>query len=163
MKTNKSITFLKKFIISSILVLTFFASSIMMSDIEVNAAWEESEMDVSYLMLDSSLIGYAERQTRGIYLFEGWSSINDAGLWTIGCGGVTNAAMECKVGISAIVERKVDGSWTHVKAWSATNEHDFTVSVSKYLAIIPGYYYRVRCTHYAETDVSTSCTSALWK
>lgn len=162
MKTNKPIAFLKKFMISSILVLTFFVSSIMMSDIEANAAWEETDVDVSYLMLDDCLIGYAERQTRGIYLVEGCSVINEAGLWTIGCGGITNAAMECHVGITAIVERKVDGSWAHVKSWTAENDYDITVSVSKYLAIVPGYWYRVRCTHYAETDVSTSFTSALW-
>lgn len=162
-KRNKPIAFLKKFMISSILVLTFFVSSIMMGDIEAQAAWEEEDMDVSYLMLESSLIGYAERQTRGVYLLEGWSSINDAGFWKIGCGGITNAAMECHVGITAIVERKVDGSWARVKSWSAESDYDITVSVSKYLAIVPGYYYRVRCTHYAETDVSTSFTNSLWK
>ena len=162
MNRNKSLHFLKKFIISCVLVLTIFASSIMMGDIDAKAAWEETDVDVSYLMLGSSLIGYAERQTRGIYLAEGWSIINEAGPWTIGCGGITNAAMECHVGITAIVERKVDGSWAHVKSWSAESDYDITVSVSKYLAIVPGYWYRVRCTHYAETDVSTSFTSALW-
>ena len=116
MNKNTTYTFLKKILISSVLALTFITSSIVMGDIEAKAAWEEAEMDVSYLMLDTSLIGYAERQTRGIYLAEGWSSINDAGLWTIGCGGVTNAAQRCKVGITAVVERKVDGSWqTHYR------------------------------------------------
>ena len=163
MNRRKSIDFLKKFLISSILVLTIFASSLMMGDVEVKAAWEETDVDVSYLMLDNSIIGYADRQTRGIYLAEGWSVINDAGAWTIGCGGITNAAIECKVGISAVVERKVDGSWVRVTSWSATKDYDITVSISKYLAVVPGYYYRVRCTHYAETDVSTSFTNGLYK
>lgn len=153
---------MKKKLIAFLMALTFFVSGLGILGVDANAAWEEAEMDVSYLTLDSSLIGYAERQTRGIYLVEGYSSINEAGLWTIGCGGVTNAAMRCKVGITSIVERKVDGTWEYIKSWSQTNENDYTASVSKYLAIVPGYYYRVRSTHYAETDVSTSCTSSFW-
>ena len=163
MKKNQTIMFCKKVILSYVLALTLLAGSFMMGNIEVKAAWEEAEMDVSYLTLDGSLFGYAERQTRGLYLAEGWSSINDAGIWTIGCGGITNAAQRCTVSITSIVERKLDGNWVHVKSWTSTEENSLTASVSKYLAIVPGYYYRVRSTHYAESDVSTSCTSSLWK
>lgn len=163
MKTNRALTVIKKTTLSFVLALTFLAGSLAMGNIEAKAAWEETDVDVSYLFLDNSIVGYAERQTRGVYLLEGCSVINDAGIWTIGCGGITNATQPCTVSVASIVERKVDGSWQHIKAWTSTEENALTTAVSKYLAIVPGYYYRVRSTHYAGTDVSTSCTSSLWK
>jgi hypothetical protein len=88
--------------------------------------------------------------------------INDAGGGRIGCGGITDAAVKCKVSVNCIVEKKVNGSWSRVTSWSSTNTYAYSASVSKYLSVGSGYYYRVRCNHAAGSDTSNSYTSALW-
>ena len=91
----------------------------------------------------------------------GNSIINDAGGGKIGWGGVTNAAVRCKVSVLAIVERKVDGSWVRVTSASAEATNAYSAIVSKTLSVASGYYYRVRCVHYAATDTSSSYTGGL--
>ena len=125
-------------------------------------AEEGQDVDISYILTDDALVAYAELRTRGVYLSEGFSSINDAGAGRIGCGGVTNAAKKCRVTIGSIVERKVGSSWVRVTSWSASKDSAYTVSISKYLAVTSGYYYRVRSTHTAGTDGSSSATGGLW-
>jgi len=120
------------------------------------------DVEFSYLLTKDALVGYAELKNRGIYLAEGYSIINDAGSGKIGCGGITNATVRCRVSVTAIVERKVNGSWARVTSWTKTNTNALTASVSKYLSVTSGYYYRVRSSHYASTDSSSSWTDGLW-
>ena len=122
---------------------------------------EVEDMEVSYLMLEDSLIGYAQMQTWGVYLLEGYSVINDAGNSRVGMGGVTNAAKRCTVSVNTILERKVNGSWNRVTSFSSTNENAIYASVSKYVSVTSGYYYRVRSSHIAGSDASASYTDAL--
>lgn len=113
-------------------------------------------------MTEDALVGYAQLVNRGVYLAEGISIINDAGSGRVGCGGITEAAVRCKVSINCVVEKKVNGSWTRVTSWSNTSASAYSVSISKYLSVGSGYYYRVRSTHSAGTDASNSYTGALW-
>ncbi|MBQ8804120.1 MAG: hypothetical protein IJZ53_10835 [Tyzzerella sp.] len=122
----------------------------------------DEDIEFSELLTEDALIGYAESQTRGVYLASGYSIINDAGGGKIGVGGITNAAYRCKVSVNAVVERLVSGSWVRVTSYSATNTNALTAGVSKSLWVSSGYYYRVRSVHYASTDMSSSCTSSLW-
>lgn len=123
--------------------------------VETDVAFEE-------LLTDDALVGYAVSQTRGAYLANGYSTINDAGGGQIGVGGITIAAYRCKVSVNAVVERLVNGSWVRVTSFSRTNTNALSASVSKYVLVGSGYYYRVRSTHCASSDTSTSCTSSLW-
>lgn len=124
---------------------------------------EEVGENISYseLMTENALVGYAENITRGVYLAEGYSIINKISSTKIGAGGSTSAAVKCRVSTNAIVERLVNGSWARVTSWTTTVESGYSAMVSKSLTVTTGYYYRVRCVHYASTDRSSSYTSAL--
>ena len=153
---------MRKRIMAMLLIATFLVSGFYLNEMETKAAGIEEDMDVSYLLLEDALVGYAQLKTRGIWLTEGYSSINDAGAGKVGCGGITNAALRCRVKVCAIVERKTDSGWTYVTDWTQTNENAYTASVSKYLYVATGNWYRVRSLHSAATDSSSSWTNALW-
>ncbi len=121
----------------------------------------EEHVDLSYLMTEEAMIAYMQMSTRGVYLADGISVINDAGNNTVGAGGTTSAARLCKVAVLAIVERYDDGGWERVTSMSNEKEDALSVFTSKYVKVSSGYYYRCRCTHYAGTDVGYSYTNNL--
>ena len=154
---------MKKKFVALLMAVACMVTGIFAMNVESKAeTLVEEDVDLSYLMTEDAIIGYMERQTWGVYLSSGYSSINDAGAGKVGAGGITNAAVRCKVSVNAVVERKVGGSWLRVTSWSQTNENALTASVSKYLYVTTGYYYRVRSTHSAGSDASTSSTNGLW-
>ena len=112
-------------------------------------------------MGEGALIGYADLQTRGVYLSNVRSMIAKISNTMIGVGGSTTAAVKCKVTVTSIVERYVNGKWARVTSWSATDENAFAVTLSKSLIVATGNTYRVRSAHYAATDVSSSYTDNL--
>ena len=125
---------------------------------------EDMGEDISFseLMTEEALVGYAELITRGVYLLDGYSTISKISSTKIGAGGVTNAAVKCKVSTTAIVERLSSGSWVRVTSWTTTVTSGYTAMVSKSLTVTTGYNYRVRCLHYAGTDSSSSYTNNLY-
>lgn len=145
-----------------LLALVLCATSIFTLEIKVNA--EDVGEDISYeaLLTDDALVGYAQSQTRGVYLIDGTSIINDAGGGKIGAGGSTTAAKRCTVSVNVVVERKSGSSWVRVTSWTVTNQNALVASASKAISVGSGYYYRVRCVHRASSDVSNSFTDALW-
>lgn len=156
---------MKKRIVALLFVFLFAMTGFIAGEGTVYA--EESiqdaqDVELSQIWTEGALTGHSIFQTRGVYLSDGLSVINNAGNGKIGCGGMTTAAIKCKVSITAVVEKKVNGTWTYVTSWTATNASAYSVSISKTLSVGSGYYYRVRCTHYAATDASSSYTSALW-
>ena len=153
---------MKKTMIAFFVAMALFVTGSFAMGVNVRAANAEQDVDFSRLLTEDALIGYATLITRGYYLEEGVSVINDAGGGKIGAGGITNASVRCTVSVNAIVEKKVGSSWTRVTSWSATNTNAYVASVSKYLSVTSGYYYRVRSIHGAGTDSSNSYTAALW-
>ena len=153
---------MKKRVLSVFMALVLGVMAFVTGDFKAQAEEVAQDIEFSALLIEDALIGYLNTQTRGVYLAEGYSVINDAGGGKIGCGGITNAARKCKVSVNAIVEKKVSGSWTRVTSWTATNTNAYTASVSKTLSVGSGYYYRVRCLHYAGTDSSSSFTEGMW-
>ena len=153
---------MKKRVVALLLALMFSATGMIANDCKVYAEESEQDVDMSEIWTEDALVGYGEAQTWGVYLAEGVSIINNAGGGKIGCGGITSAAVRCKVSVNAVVEKKVNGSWTRVTSWSSTNTNALTASVSKTLSVGSGYYYRVRSSHSAGTDTSSSCTDSLW-
>lgn len=108
-------------------------------------------------------IGYTTIQTRGVYLQNGYSQISKVGDGKIVVGGATNAQkIVSEISINVNVERKVDGSWKHYTSWTVTKKNARSVSSSKTLTVPKGYYYRVQCVHYANSDVSSSGTNGLY-
>lgn len=150
---------MRKKLIALLMVAAFAVAGFSAGQMEVKAA---EDYEVSYLSLENALVGYMENSTRGVYLMDGYSTINDAGNGRIGCGGETNAARRCTVTAAVVVEQKVNGSWLRVTDFSKTSENALTVTASKYLYVAGGYYYRARTMHYAGSDSSASCTNALW-
>lgn len=153
---------MKKKLTMLLLTIVLCLSSIYVIDIKANAEDIGEEVEYESLLTEDALIGYAELKTRGVYLVDGTSTINDAGGGKIGAGGATTAASYCKVSVNVVVERKVDGSWVRVTSWTATNTSALFVTTGKTISVASGYYYRVRCVHSASSDTSSSCTSSLW-
>lgn len=146
----------------AILVLVLCMSGMGQNKMLVQAEEMGEDIEFSYLLTDSTLVGNAVLQTRGLYLLSGDSVINKISSTKIGAGGTTTTAIKCKVSVTSIVERKsASGSWVRVTSWTNTVESGYTATVSKSLTVGTGYYYRVRSTHYASTDSSSSYTSAL--
>ena len=152
---------MKKKIVAFVLTLIVNICGICGTNVEAYAEEMGEDIDFSYLLTDDALIGYAESQTRGYYLAEGYSIINKAASNKIGAGGITSAARTCKVSVTSIVERQTTTGWARVTSWTNTVESGNVAAVSKTLIVGTGHNYRVRSSHYAGTDGSSSWTSAL--
>lgn len=152
---------MRKKIILILSVLTLGVISFNSNPITTYAQ-KESE-NYSYLLTGDSIIGQTEINERGMYLSYGTSVIRDAGTGKIVAGGITNGAVKCDLTVNVIVERLVGGSWVRVTSWTASEDYAWTVGSSKTLSVGRGYYYRVRCLHFANTDASSSMTSSLWR
>ena len=153
---------MKKRIIAVLMVVLVGVCGIYSPKLEVHAEEMGEDLDFSYLLTDDALVGTMQTQTRGVYLAEGNSIINKISSTKIGAGGNTIAAVKCQVAVTAIVERLSNGSWVRVTSWNNTVSSGYAAMVSKSLTVGTGYYYRVRSSHYAASDVSSSCTSSLW-
>lgn len=153
---------MKKRILSILMAIALSMSGVWYGGLETRAEEMGEDIDYSYLLTDSALVGYAEAQTWGVYLLSGTSVIDKIDAKHIAAGGTTTAAKACYVSVVPIVERKTSTGWARVTSWDQTNENAYSAMVSKSLTVGTGYYYRVRSTHYAGTDVSSSMTSSLW-
>ena len=150
-------------IIMLLMAMMILVSGIMNWKVDAKADTGSEDIELSEIMTEDALIGYATSQTWGAYFENGYSIINKISSTKIGAGGVTNAAVKCTVKVSAIVERKNDsGAWARVTSWSVTNQNAYSAMASKNITVPSGYYYRVRSNHYASSDTASSCTNALW-
>ena len=80
-------------------------------------------------------------------------------------GGSTIAAHVVEeVGISVIVERAQEGDdhWDYYDSWQKYNQNIDKVSDNRRLEVEGGYYYRVRCIHSANSDMSSSFTNGVF-
>ena len=67
-----------------------------------------------------------------------------------------------KITVNVTVERLLNGKWAYYTSWTETNYNSVYVSSSKTLSVPTGYYYRVYCIHYANSDVSDSYTDGIY-
>lgn len=154
---------MKKRILTILLAIVMCMAGILNWKVEVEAETVGEDIALSTLMTEDALIGYSNNQTWGVYYSDGYSIINKISATKVGAGGVTNANVRCKVTVNAILERKnSSGNWERVTSWTQTNENAFSAMISKSVTVASGYYYRVRCYHYAGTDASSSYTGGLW-
>lgn len=154
---------MKKKILLALSILSMSFAANTYQPLNVYAQEEEIKEDYSYLLNDEAIIGQAEVNPAGVYLLNGMSTIQDAGTGKIIAGGITSGAVKCDLTVNVIVERLNGGNWVRVTSWTASEDYAWTVGSSKTLSVGRGYYYRVRCLHFANSDASSSMTSSLWR
>lgn len=153
----------KSKILSLIMVMFMVCTLFISTQKNVQAADVPEWADGSYLTNDDSSEVTVGSKSRGIYLKSGSSSITRAGTGKIAAGGNTvGQKVVSKITVDVTVERYVDGKWRYYTSWLETNYNSAYVSTSKTLSVPTGYYYRVGCVHYANSDVSDSFTNGIY-
>ena len=155
MKKNK--------ILSLIVAMIMVGTLLIGAQQNVQAADGQECVDGSYLTNDDSSEVTVGSMSRGIYLKSGSSNIVRAGTGKIGAGGNTvGQKTVSKITVNVTVERLLNGKWAYYTSWTETNYNSSYVSSSKTLSVPTGYYYRVYCIHYANSDVSDSFTNGIY-
>ena len=155
---------MKKKIVSSPMAAMLVGGLSMTSMQEARAA-EGKVIDGSELTHEEESIGYDTKITRGEDLLTGYSKCTKLGDGKIYAGGTTIAAQVVKsVQIGVLVERakEEDTEWSYYDNWYKENTNTNRVMSNRKLYVEGGYYYRVRCTHAANSDVSSSFTNGVY-
>ena len=132
---------------------------------DTQAASSVKVIDGSQLTKDAESIGYNQKVARGEDLLTGYSKIVRMGPGEIYAGGTALASHEVKrIGIGVIIERakEEDTKWSFYDTWQKFNENADRASSKKYLDVEGDYYYRVRCLHSANDDMSSSFTDGVY-
>lgn len=132
---------------------------------DTQAASSVKVIDGSQLTKDAESIGYNQKVARGEDLLTGYSKIVRMGPGEIYAGGTTIASHEVeRIGIGVIIERakEEDTKWSFYDTWQKFNENADRASSKKYLDVEGDYYYRVRCLHSANDDMSSSFTNGVY-
>ena len=132
---------------------------------DTQAASSVKVIDGSQLTKDAESIGYNQKVARGEDLLTGYSKIVRMGPGEIYAGGTTIASHDvARIGIGVMIERaKVeDTEWSLYDAWNKFLENTDRVSSKEYMDVEGDYYYRVRCVHSANDDVSSSFTDGVY-
>lgn len=156
---------MRKKIVSAFCVLALIFGLIWSTGVDVEASDSVPMLDGSYLTHESESIGYGIQMTRGLNLQEGYSKLARLGAGVIYAGGTTIATHTVEsVKVTVLVERARDENddWHFVDGWHKENTNADLVSANKRLEVEGGWYYRVRCTHSADGDMSSSCTNGLF-
>lgn len=156
---------MKKRIVSSLSVLALVLTLVTSTWVSVEAADSTPMLDGSYLTQEDESIGTDVKLTRGEDLQTGYSKLVRLGPGVIYAGGTTIAEHTVEsVQVSVMVERALDeeDDWHYVTEWRAENTNADSVNTSKRLEVDGGYYYRVRCTHSAGNDLSSSFTNGIY-
>jgi len=153
----------KNKILSLIMAMVMVCALLIGTQQNVQATDIPECVDGSYLTNDDSSEVTVGSKSRGIYLKSGSSNIVRAGTGKIGAGGNTvGQKVVSKITVDVTVERYVNGKWGYYTSWVETNYNSVYVSTSKTLSVPTGYYYRVYCVHYANSDVSDSFTNGIY-
>lgn len=156
---------MKQRLLSLFYTLILVVCMLSVSSIDSKAAKESTIIDGSYLTNDEESMGYDTKLTKGVDLLTGYSKCVVMGPGKLYAGGCTIAAHTVKdVGLSVIIERAQEGDdhWTGYDGWQKFNENVDRVASSKMLEVEGGYYYRVRCKHSANSDLSSSFTDGVF-
>lgn len=150
-------------ILSFVMAVVMVCGLVVGTQSVVKAADEPICVDGSYLTEDEASEVTVGSMSRGVYLKSGSSTITKAGTGKIAAGGNTvGQKTVSKITVVVAVQQYKNGNWYHYTSWSATNYNSNYVSSSKTLSVPTGYYYRVYCTHYANSDVSDSYTNGIY-
>lgn len=156
---------MKRKILSLCCALLLMAGLFGVSLNEAKAEEERPMIDGSYLTHEEESVGYDTKVTRGVDLLAGYSKVVRLGPGVLYAGGSTIAAhVVDEVGISVIVERAQEGDdhWQYYDSWQKFNQNIDKVSDNRRLEVEGEYYYRVRCIHSANSDMSSSFTDGVF-
>ena len=145
------------------IILIVFLVLVSIADLQASST--DLILDGSYLTHDNESIGYDTKITRGEDLLTGYSKCVVLGAGKIYAGGTTFAAHTVKsVQIAVIVERAQEGdtSWEFYASWQKELLDADRVGSNRTLIVEGDYYYRVRCTHAANSDMSSSFTNGVF-
>lgn len=155
---------MKKRILSALCVALLFFSIPFFTAVPAQAA-DSPVLDGSILTQDKESVGTDTKITRGEDLLVGYSKIVRIGPEKIYAGGTTIAAHEVEnIQVSVIIERAQEGDteWEFYDSWHKENENTDRVGSNRMLEVEGDYYYRVRCTHSANSDMSSSFTNGVY-
>lgn len=155
---------MKKRVISMALAVMLVGGLSLTSVRETRAA-EGKVIDGSELTHEEESIGYDTKITRGEDLLTGYSKCSKLGEGKIYAGGTTIAAhVVDSVQIGVVVERakEEDTEWSTYDGWKKESTNTNRVNSNRTLYVEGGYYYRVRCTHVANSDMSSSFTAGIY-
>lgn len=156
---------MKRRFLSLSCILLLVISIISVVAIDSQASDELSVIDGSYLTHDDESVGYDTKITRGEDLLTGYSKCVALGPEELYVGGTTIAAQTVdNIGLSVNIERaqKGDDRWAGYTVWQKYSKNVDRVSSNKFLEVEGGYYYRVRCIHSANSDMSSSFTNGIY-
>lgn len=151
--------------IVSVCLTTLLVGGLSMTSMQEARAAEGKVIDGSELTHEEESIGYDTKITRGEDLLTGYSKCTKLGDGKIYAGGTTIAAQVVKsVQIVVIVERakEDDTEWSYYDDWRKENKNTNRAMSNRTLYVDGGYYYRVRCTHVANSDMSSSFTDGIY-
>lgn len=164
---------MKKRIQSMAITLFFVGVLLLGQGLTVLAKTEDRLVDGSYLTMEDSAEGTIQSRDvlRGQHLMDGNSGISKAGRGRIYAYGATSANHDVeKIAVIVYVDRynEETGGWGQVASFMAEDTNTYYVSVGKVVQVERGYYYRVRCSHYAgnpslnEVDSDASFTDGIF-
>lgn len=164
---------MKRRILSLICSLTLLCGMVLGISNDVKAADDELKcVDGSYLTMESESSGSTSSGLeRGIHLMDGNSVISNPVVGQIRAYGDTTANHKVDyVSVIVYVDRfnPYTGYWDQISTWTVDKRNAYNVSSSKTLVVERGYYYRVRCSHYAGNDadfpydMTVSFTDGIW-
>mgnify|MGYP006934503432 CR=1 FL=1 len=151
--------------IVSICLAVMMVGGLSMTSMQEAKAAEGKVIDGSELTHDEESIGYDTKITRGEDLMTGYSKCTKLAKGKIYAGGTTIARHDvASVQIAVIVERakEEDTEWSYYDNWYKENTNTDRVMSNRTLYVDGDYYYRVRCTHAANSDVSSSFTNGVY-
>lgn len=151
--------------VASVCLTALLMSGLSMTAAQEVKAADEKIIDESKLTHESESMRYDTKITRGVDLLTGYSKITKLGKRKIYAGGTTIASHTVdSVQIAVIVERaKEDENVWHVyDAWQKENLNADRAASNRTLYVDGDYYYRVRCTHAANSDMSSSFTDGIY-
>ncbi len=146
---------MKKRLLSLISMLAIVCTMLFGQGLTAAAAEEGGVMiDGSYLTMEESSEGsiMSNPLLRGQHLMDGNSGISKAGRGRIYAYGSTTANHDVDyIAVIVYVDRynEKTGNWGQVATWTVEDQNTSYVSAGKTVAVPRGYYYRVRCEHFA--------------
>lgn len=156
---------MKKRIVAALSSIVLVLALSLSTWVSTEASGNVPMLDGSYLTREQESIGTAVAITRGEDLQTGYSKLVRLGPGVIYAGGTTIAEHTVEsVQVTVMVERTLgeDYDWEYYTHWHAENNNADLVNTSQRLEVEGGYYYRVRCTHSAGNDMSSSATDGIF-
>lgn len=155
----------KKRVVSGICALVLMFGLMMSTGLDTKASDNRPVLDGSYLTNETESTGTATKITRGVHLQIGYSKLRVLGPESIYVGGTTIGEHTCEsIQISVMVQRAKweDEEWETVAFWHKENTNADLVSIGEKLEVEGDWYYRVKCIHSADGDMSDSVTNGLY-